>query len=168
MDEKEKALRDSRALNPRPEAVKDELFRSGERFFDPKDLVQVKYEMLRRVHRDGVPALRAARDFGFSRPSFYQAKADFEARGLPGLLPEKPGPRRAHKLTEEVMEAIEEWLSEKPPPRAKELVERLRRRFGIEVHPRSIERGLKRRAKRGRQEYSRPTGLPATRRCGQP
>lgn len=152
MDEKEKALRDSHTFNPRAEAVKAELFRSGGRFFDPRDLVQVKYEMLRRVHCDGVPVSQAAREFGLSRPCFYQAKAEFMARGLVGLLPEKPGPRRAHKLTGEVMAAIEGWLLEKPPPRAKELAERLRQQFGIEVHPRSIERGLKRRAKKGHQK----------------
>ncbi|NPV54818.1 MAG: helix-turn-helix domain-containing protein [Firmicutes bacterium] len=149
MDEKEKALRDCHAFNPRPEAVKDELFRTGGKFFDPRDLVQVKYEMLRRVQRDGVPVSRAARDFGFSRPSFYQTKADFAARGLPGLIPEKPGPRGAHKLTGEVMAVIDEWLLEKPPPRAKELAGRLRQQFGIEVHPRSIERSLQRRTKKG-------------------
>lgn len=152
MDEKEKALRDSHALNPRPEAVKDELFRSKGKFFDPRDLVQVKYEMLRRVQQDGVPVSRAARDFGFSRPSFYKIKADFAARGLPGLIPEKPGPRRAHKLTGDVMAAIDNWLLEKPLPRAKELAERIRQQFGIEVHPRSIERCLQRRAKKGHQK----------------
>lgn len=152
MDEKEKALRDFHALNPRPEDVQDELFRSGRRFFDPRDLIQVKYEMLRRVDRDGIPVSQAAQEFGFSRPSFYQTKAAFDARGLPGLLPEKPGPRQAHKLTGEVMAAIDEWLLEKPSPRTKELVKRIHQQFGIEVHPRSIERGLKRRAKKGHQK----------------
>jgi transposase len=150
VDEKESDLRDAYALNPNPEGVRDELFRSGRRFFDPRDIVQVKYEMLRSVDHDGVPVSHAAQKFGFSRPCFYQAKSDFEAGGLPGLLPEKPGPRRAHKLTDEVMTVIEGWLLEKPPPRTKELVERLRQQLGIEVHPRSIERGLRRLVKRGR------------------
>ena len=149
MDEKEQSLRDAHSLNPHPEDAQGELFHSGRRFFDSKDLVQVKYEMLRRVDNDGI---QAAQEFGFSRPCFYQARADFEAGGLPGLLPEKPGPRHAHKLTGEVMAAIEGWLQEKPPPRMKELVERLHQQLGIEAHPRSIERGLRRLAKRGRSK----------------
>lgn len=153
MDEKENDLRDTHALNPHPESVQDELFRSGRRFFDPRDLVQVKYEMLRHVDHDGAPASRAAQEFGLSRPCFYQAKADFEAGGLPGLLPEKPGPRHAHKLTDDVLAVIERWLQEKPPPRTKELVERLSQQLGIEVHPRSIERGLRRLAKKGHSKY---------------
>jgi transposase len=149
MSGKEDDLRGAHALNPHPEEVRNELFHSGRRFFDPRDLVQVKYEMLRRVDHDGIPVSRAADEFGLSRPSFYRAKADFESGGLPGLLPEKPGPRHAHKLTEDVLSVIEGWLQEKPPPRRKELLDRLRRQLGIEVHPRSIERGMRRLVKRG-------------------
>jgi transposase len=152
MDEKEKALRESHTFNSRFEEVQNELFCSGKMFFDPRDLLQVKYEMLRRVDHDGIPVFQAAQEFGFSRPSFYHTKAAFDARGLPGLLPEKPGPRRAHKLTEEVLAAVDEWLLEKPCPRNKELVKRIHQKFGIEVHLRSIERALKRRAKKGHQK----------------
>jgi transposase len=152
MDEREKSLHDAHSLNPHPEDVQNDNFRSGRRFFDSRDLVQVKYEMLRRVDRDGVSVSQAAQEFGFSRPCFYQAKADFETAGLPGLLPDKPGPRHAHKLTGEVMAVIEGWMLEKPHPGARELAERLRQQLGIEVHPRSIERALRRRAKKGHSE----------------
>ena len=97
-DPKAEALRESRTLNPRPEAVTDEAF-TGSDFFDPRDLVQVKYEMLRRVSEDGVSVSSAAAAFGLSRQSYYQAAAALDESGLPGLLPGKPGPRRAHKLT---------------------------------------------------------------------
>jgi hypothetical protein len=46
-------------LNPSPERVTDELFQE---FFDPRDLVQVKYEMLRRVQTEGQPVGRSAID----------------------------------------------------------------------------------------------------------
>ena len=46
-DPKVEALRAERSLNPRPEAVADEAFASSE-FLDARDLVQVKYEMVRR------------------------------------------------------------------------------------------------------------------------
>ena len=82
-------------------------FTSGHPFFDARDLVQVKYEMLRRARREGQPVSQVAAAFGFSRPSFYAAQALFEQAGLPGLVPQWPGPRRAHKLSEAVVDFLE-------------------------------------------------------------
>ena len=73
-DPKSQALQQQGCLHPHPEQVTDELFQTRE-FFDPRDLVQVKYEMLRRVESEGLPVSRSAAAFGFSRPSFYQAQA---------------------------------------------------------------------------------------------
>src|SRR5579863_5527951 len=42
------ALREEGTLNPTPDEVRDPKFLDNE-FFDPHDIVQVKYEMLRRV-----------------------------------------------------------------------------------------------------------------------
>ena len=58
-DPKVTALRESRCLNPHPEQVTDEAFVSGE-FFDARDAVQVKYEMVRRVSVDGAPVTATA------------------------------------------------------------------------------------------------------------
>src|SRR6266705_2687004 len=101
-DPKNLALRQQGSLNTHPEQVTDELFLTNE-FFDARDLVQVKYEMLRRVDNEGQPVSRSAAAFGFSRPSFYQAQAAFQQGGLPALMPHKRGPKEAHKLTTEVM-----------------------------------------------------------------
>ena len=46
------ALRASGTLNPRPQKVRNPRFAETE-FFDPHDLVQVKYETLRAVEVDG-------------------------------------------------------------------------------------------------------------------
>ena len=51
-DSKTRSLREHHALHPHPEAVRDEAFQQHE-FFDPKDRVQVRYEMLRRHRIDG-------------------------------------------------------------------------------------------------------------------
>ena len=112
-DAKEAALAETRTLNPRPEAVRDEQFASSE-FFDARDLVQVKYEMVRRVRVDGAPVTQTAATFGFSRPSYYEAAAAVDRDGLGGLVPAKPGPRRAHKLTGEVI-AYARQLREQDP-----------------------------------------------------
>jgi transposase len=145
-DPKEAALREARCLNPRPEAVADEAFTAGPEFFDARDLVQVKYEMVRRVRAQGQPVSRAAAAFGFSRPSYYQAAAAVDAAGLAGLVPARPGPRRAHKLTAEVVAFARQLLGADPSLRSAQLAGAIEQRFGIRVHPRSVERALGRPA----------------------
>ncbi len=149
------ALRLHHALNPKAEAVSDPAFNSGNPFFDRRDLVQVKYEMLRRARQEGQPVSRAAAAFGFSRPSFYAAQARYEEAGLPGLVPQQPGPKRAHKLSEEVVDFLEQAWAEDPALRVAQLVQLLQERFSLAVHPRSVERALERRRKRG-ASASRP------------
>ena len=152
-DPKVTALRAARTLNPRPEAVRDEHF-SDDGFFDARDLVQVKYEMVRRVQVDGETVSHAAAAFGFSRPSYYEAAAALARDGLPGLVPDKPGPRQGHKLTDEVLDYAESLVGADPALRPVGLVEVLRARFGVQVHPRSVERALARRRQGGREPKS--------------
>jgi transposase len=142
-DPKLAALRERRTLNPRPEHVTDELFTQSE-FFDPRDLLQVKYEMIRRAQIDEAPVGKAAEAFGFSRPSFYKARDAFADGGLAGLLPRRSGPRKAHKLSPEVMAFIEDQRVADRSLTAAALVPLVKERFGVEVHPRSIERALRR------------------------
>ena len=149
-DPKLESLRQQGALNPRPHSVTDELFVASE-FFDARDLVQVKYEMLRRVQRQGRSITEAAAAFGFSRPSFYQAQSAFEQAGLAGLVPLKRGPKQAHKLTAEVVEFIRQARQDDPSLRAAELASRIQQRFDLVVHPRTVERGLARVQKKRRK-----------------
>jgi transposase len=146
-DPKSLALRQQGCLNPHPEQIKDELFQARE-FFDPRDLVQVKYEMLRRVEAEGLPVNRSAAAFGFSRPSFYQAQATFQQGGLPALMPQKRGPKQAHKLIADVLAFIRQACQEDPSLRPTALASRIQNRYGITVHPRSIERALVRSQKK--------------------
>lgn len=143
-DPKVTALRESRCLNPHPEQVTDEAFLSAD-FFDARDAVQVKYEMVRRVTVDGAPVTATAAAFGYSRPSYYQAAAGLDASGLDGLLPARPGPRGGHKLTEQVLAWAEQQLAADPALRAAGLAGPIAEEFGVHVHPRSIERALARR-----------------------
>jgi transposase len=143
---KTQALRASGALNLHPEKVSDPLFHEG-KFFDPRDLVLVKYEMLRRVQVEGWPVAQAVRTFGFSRPVFYHALAAWEAEGLPGLIPKRPGPKGAHKLSTDVLHYLDELLAQDPRLRSEELARRVLEKFRLSVHSRSIERALARRKK---------------------
>ena len=146
-DDKRQALHHSASLHSHPDKVTDDLFLQDD-FFDPRDLVQVKYEMLRRVRTEGLSIHSAARSFGLSRPTFYHSQTAYERAGILGLRPAKRGPRRAHKLSEEVMAFVLEELAADPSLRPAELAQRIQLRFALTVHPRSVKRALERRQKK--------------------
>jgi transposase len=143
-DPKVVALAATRSLNPHPEKVTDEVFLACS-FCDPRDLVQVKYEMVRRVRVDKVPVAQAARAFGYCRQAFYPIAAALDAGGPSALVAGKPGPKGPTKLTRAVMNRIDGWLAAKPTLSARELANRVHTEFGFTIHPRSIERALARR-----------------------
>jgi len=139
------ALQRNGTFNKRAEAVQDPLFAEND-FFDPQDLLQVKYEMLRRAGTDGQSITEVCSRFGFSRLSFYRLQAAFRQSGIAGLLLKKRGPRQAHKLSGEVMGFVEKA---KDKGHGTEAVKRLiENRFGVRVHRRSIERALEQRKKK--------------------
>ncbi len=151
-DGKLAALRRHHAQHPHPDAVRDSAFTSGDPFFDPRDLVQVRYEMLRRVREEGRSVTGTAAAFGVSRPAFYAAAASFEQAGLLGLVPERPGPRRAHKLSGPVVDALAASRSVEPGLTSADLARIAEERFGLVVHRRSVERALARRKRGLRQQ----------------
>lgn len=148
---KPQALLDSGTFNAGHAKVHHVLFQNSE-FFDPQDLPQLKYETLRSLRKEGYSVAKAAREFGLSRPTIYQSQTHFEARGLAGLLPARPGPKAPHKLTAEVIAYLKELTRAEPPLKAPQLAARVRQRFKFKVHPRTIEKALKSKAKRGRQK----------------
>jgi transposase len=144
-----KTLRQQGVLNPHPQAVTDPLFQTGG-FFDPHDLLQVKYEMLRRVEVDKAPVTEAAAVFGLSRPAFYQAQHAVAQQGLAGLIPRKRGPRGAHKLTPAALDFVLQQRAASPALTTAELIARIQQQFGVAVHRRTIERHLARQEKKRR------------------
>ena len=146
-DPKIQALRQTGTLHPHPEGVGDPLFLTHD-FFDPRDLVQVKYEMLRRVRMEKQSLAKVSRVFGCSRPSIYKAQADFAAGGLAGLIPRRRGPRRAHKLTPEIQAFITQALEANSMLTARPLQALIEQRFALKIHPRTIERTLVQRKKK--------------------
>ncbi len=146
-DSKVERLSKQGGLNRKAQEVRDELFLKHD-FFDSRDLLQVKYEMVRRVKKDGWTVTQASNIFGFSRPSFYKAQKAFDQEGLAGLIPHQRGPKAAYKLSGEVLEFVERVLKEDRTLRSPDLVSLIEKRFGLKVHPRSIERALARRGKK--------------------
>jgi transposase len=154
LSRKQQTLKEQGTLNPSPEEVTDPLFQQSD-FFDAEDLVQVKYEMLRRVEAEKDSVTHAAATFGFSRPSYYQIQSEFQREGLFGLVPRKRGPRHPHKLTGEVLEFLLQQRDEEPRPTWKELARRVQERFGLNIHAGSIARVLKGKEKKRRRRVAR-------------
>jgi len=138
---KVRALLEEGTLNPVPEKVHDPKFQDSE-FFDPRDIVQVKYEMLRVVSAENASVANATEEYGVSRPTYYQTKASFDEAGIAGLVPKKRGPRGPHKLHGEVLEFIQTQVVAGKPIRARELAKLVRQKFDLDVHPRTIERAV--------------------------
>jgi transposase len=145
---KRQRLKEDGALHPHPQKVSTGLLAQSA-FFDAHDLMQMKYEMLRGVNVDQNSVAEAARSFGLSRVAFYRAQRHFRKEGLTGLSPQKRGPKRPHKLTDTVMAFVHEQSETlgKTPDWAL-IRERVKQKFGTQVHARSIERAVN-REKRG-------------------
>ena len=139
--QKLQALREEGTLNPTPDEVHDPKFQENE-FFDPHDIVQVKYEMLRRVSVENAPVTAATEEYGVSRPTYYQTKASFDEGGVAGLAPQKRGPRGPHKLRGQALAFVQQQLVAGEPVRARELAKLIRQKFALNIHPRTIERAV--------------------------
>jgi len=146
-NEKTLELKRTGTLNPHPETVADCLFKENP-FFDPRDLLQVRYEMLRRHSAEEKSILDAAAGFGVSRPTFYQAQAAFNRSGLAGLLPSQRGPKGGHKVTAEVLEYVASLRVAQPGITTKNCVQAVQEHFGVTIHRRSLERALVRGKKK--------------------
>jgi len=149
-DPKAAALRAAGALHPHPDRITDAIFAQAP-FFDRRDRVQVKYEMLRAHDVDGRQIRKVARAFGTSRQAVYAAAEAFRAQGIPGLLPRPRGPKRAHKCTDEILDFATQWGTAENQD-AESVTDAIHRRFGVRIHPRSLQRALARRAKKGGQK----------------
>jgi len=140
-DQKTMELKRTGTLNPRPHSVSDTMFKENP-FFDSRDLLQVRYEMLRRHSMEGVSIVDVAAKFGVSRPTVYQAQAAFRQAGLSGLLPKHRGPKEGHKLSAEVIEYVQTLRAVEPGLTTVACVQAVQEKFGITVHRRSLERAL--------------------------
>jgi len=149
-DSKARFLAAQQALHPHPERIKDAQFQQSE-FFDRRDLVQVRYELLRRHLVEARPVTEIIRDFGVSRQMFYVLLRMFQQEGLSGLLPRKRGPRGAHKCSAAIVAFVASRREELPGRSTQELAEDVAGKFGVQLHPRTLERQLSRQKKKRRK-----------------
>jgi len=142
MSLKEDSLKKNNSFNHNHENVKADIFRTTP-FFDKRDLVQVKYEMVRAVSNAEGTVTEIASNFGFSRKGYYQISKAFKDGGLGALAPKKTGPQKPHKLTPNATVFIDSYLAAKPKAKAAELSAALESEMGISIHPRTVYRYLK-------------------------
>lgn len=139
MASKEDSLKDNGSFNRCYMNVHADVFKTSP-FFDVRDLVQVKYEMLRAVVKDSARVTDVADEFGFSRKTYYQINKAFEDGGLNALIPKKPGPKGPNKLHGKVSEFIDSYVTGHKNAKAREIAAQLEKVLGVRVHPRTIER----------------------------
>lgn len=138
------SLKQAGLLNPDPGRVRDALFLGHPRFFDASDLLQVRYELLRSHLVGGVRIVGLCDGYGVSRQTFYNLLDKFLEHGSAGLMPQKPGPKGAFKLTSEIVTFASRRLAKDDALSGAGLAAEIEDRFGTELHPRTTERLLRR------------------------
>jgi len=142
MISKEDALKQNGCYNRNYESVAASIFKTAS-FFDRRDIVQVKYEMIRAAGNEEGSVTEISDAYGFSRKSYYQILKAFQAGGLYALIPQKTGPKSPHKLKPEATAFIDSFLISNTNAKPKEISAALEAEMGISIHPRSIYRYLK-------------------------
>jgi transposase len=136
--DKTKFLAAHRMLHPHPERVRDMQFQS-ERFLDARDLVQVRYEMLRRHLVGGQSVTKVTQAFGVSRQMFYNLLKTFRKKGLYGLLPRKRGPPSPHLREAFVITAIASEQKKIPERSISKRLMDVQKKHGLRIHAQTRE-----------------------------
>ena len=144
---KRQRLQNTGTLNSHPERVAAERFRDS-RFYDPDDLLQVRYEAVRAARRRRATRAAIASAHGFSRHTLYRLERLFRDQGLAGLVPRKRGPRGPHKITAEILRFVDELRAARGPLGSTVLAREIQARFGLSIHRVSLDQALARREKK--------------------
>ena len=126
-------------LNPRPERVTHPLFLSLD-FFDPLDLPQVKYELLRAARADDYSVAEACTLFGFSREYFYRLERTFMENGYVALIGSTRGRRPLIALNQEIANFVVHRKLEQPKLSGEELRKEILMLFKVDCSRRTVER----------------------------
>ena len=128
---KRQALAQVRTLHPAPDRVHAALFLQHPAFFDARDELQVKYEMLRAHFLDGRPVTTVCAAFGYSRQTFYLLRDRLAHGGLAGLRDARPGPVGPRTCTPAVVAFLHAQRADEPTLSIPTLVDRLERTHGV-------------------------------------
>ena len=126
-------------LNAKPDRVSHPLFETLD-FFDPFDLPQVRYEMIRCARAEKLSVVEACKLFGFSREYFYRLERDFMARGYVALLGSTMGRRPIIALNQEIVNFITHRKMEKTGLSGENLRQEIQKRYKVDCSRRTVER----------------------------
>ena len=144
-------VRQQGTLNPWPRDVTHPLFQDSD-FFAPRDLLQVKCEMLRQVRTENQAISQAALAFGFSRPPFIRRKRASIKEACRGYCRRSEAP--GHPQVDGRSDEVSGPSAGRRTVVANPIVSRGALR--CTVHPRTIERWLRRQGKKLRRRSSFP------------
>lgn len=133
------ALIENGSFNKNAASISNPLFK-GNPYFDPQDLVQVKYEMLRSVKNNELTVSDASKQFGFSRTAYYKIEKRFNEAGVDGLCLQKTGPKLPAKVTPDIIEFVSELKEKWPGITNDKIVKEIKEQKGISIHKRSLQR----------------------------
>ncbi len=126
-------------LNPRPERVTHPLFETLD-FFDPYDLPQVRYEMLRSARAEQNSVADACRLYGFSREYFYRLERNFMDRGYVSLLGSSMGRRPLIAMNQEIVNFIVHRKLEQSNLSGEDLRKEILKLYKVDCSRRTVER----------------------------
>lgn len=132
-------LKKQEILNPKPDRILCKRFQTID-FFDPLDLPQVRYEMLRSARVENIPVVEACRNFGFSREYFYRLERGFMERGYASLLGSRKGRRPVIALSQEIVNFIVHRKIEEPNISGESLRTEILRLYKVSCSRRTVER----------------------------
>jgi len=137
--QKESFLLKEGLLNPKPDRVMYPLFKTHD-FFNPLDLPQVRYEMLRCARAGEQSVSGACKTFGFSREYFYRLDRSFMGQGYAALLGSQVGRRPLILLNQEIVSFIIFEKIRNSRITASTLRKQIQERYNVECSIRTVER----------------------------
>ncbi len=127
-------------INNKAEKVNHPLFETV-KFFDPLDLPQVRYEMLRAVRVENMFIVKACKEFGFSREYFYQLEREFNKYGFSSLLRTSVvGCRPVIALNQEIVNYLIYRKIEEPKLSGEKLCKEINVIYKVKCEKRTVER----------------------------
>jgi transposase len=126
-------------LNAKPDRVSHPLFETLD-FFDPFDLPQVRYEMIRSARVEKMTVAAACKLFGFSREYFYKLERAFMARGYVALLGSTMGRRPIIALNQEIVNFIAHRKMENAGLSGEKLRQEIQSLYKVDCSRRTVER----------------------------
>ena len=119
--------------------------------FDPKDLLQVRYEMVRSIKEGVITLDEVPSKYGVSAMTAKRCVSSLEKGGIIALVPERKGPKGPSSLDDESLRFIDSYIAEHPKASGRKVHDALEAEKHVGVSKRTVERYLSsKKAKGGR------------------